>query len=62
MLLQASRAYALLRGRSYVVDQDIIEMAPLVLAHRIKMKDVRLFAEDLLRERVLAIMKGRDGS
>jgi MoxR-like ATPase len=61
MLLQAARALALLKGRAYVTDQDLVETAPLVLAHRIKLKDVRVRAEDLTRELVLAAVKNRDG-
>jgi len=34
-MLQASRAYALLQGRDFVVPDDIKQVAPAVLAHRI---------------------------
>jgi MoxR-like ATPase len=34
-LLRASRAYAASIGRSYVVPEDVKEMAPVVLAHRL---------------------------
>jgi MoxR-like ATPase len=61
MLLQAARALALLKGRTFVTDQDLVELAPLVLAHRIKLKDVRVRAEDLTRELVLAAVKNGDG-
>ena len=54
MLARAARALALLRGREYVIDQDLIEMAPVVVAHRLRLKDIRIKAEELVREIVLA--------
>ncbi|MBN2049364.1 MAG: AAA family ATPase, partial [Spirochaetales bacterium] len=39
MLLQAARALAFVRQRDYVIDQDVIDLAPLVLAHRLKTHD-----------------------
>ncbi len=50
MLIQAARALALVRGREYVVDQDVLELAPLVLSHRIHMQERRRGAEALVRE------------
>lgn len=50
MLIQAARAYALVSGRAYVIDQDILELAPLVLAHRLKIKDPRINPHQLIRE------------
>jgi len=38
MLMKASRALALLRGRDYVTPDDVKELAPDVLAHRIVLK------------------------
>ena len=50
MLVQAARAYALVRGREYVIDQDLIDLAPLVIAHRLRLKDARTDAAALVRE------------
>src|SRR5215207_4755484 len=36
-LMHASKAYALIRGRDYVLPDDVRSLAPLVLAHRILM-------------------------
>ena len=53
-LLFASKALAFLRGRDYVIPDDVKEMAVHVLAHRIKIKAEYeidgLKAEDLVRE------------
>jgi MoxR-like ATPase len=38
-LLQASKAMALLRGRAYVTPDDIRDLAPSVLAHRLILRD-----------------------
>jgi MoxR-like ATPase len=54
MLVRAARALALVRGRDYVIDQDIIDLVPLVMAHRLRLKDPRLNAEDLVRDIVMA--------
>jgi MoxR-like ATPase len=53
MLVRAARALALVRGRDYVIDQDLVDLAPLVMAHRLRLKDGRAGAEDLAREIVL---------
>ena len=50
MLIKACRAYALVKGRDYVVDQDIIDLAPLVCSHRMRMKNVKKSASDLIQE------------
>jgi MoxR-like ATPase len=54
MLVRAARALALLRGRQYVIDQDLVELAPLVIAHRLRMKDARVEAGAVVRELVMA--------
>ncbi len=54
MLVHAARAIALCRGRDYVIDQDLVDAAPLVTAHRLRMKDIRLDPEALVREIVLS--------
>jgi MoxR-like ATPase len=50
MLVKAMRAYAVVRGRDYCIDQDLVELAPLVLSHRIRLKDPRLEISSQLRE------------
>ena len=50
MLVRAARAYALVKARSYCIDQDLIDLAPLVLAHRLRLKDIRLDPGSLMRE------------
>lgn len=54
MLSHASRAFALVRGRDYVIDQDLIDMAPIVIAHRLRFKDARVDGEALMREIMLS--------
>jgi len=50
MLIKAARALALVRGRGYVIDQDIVELAPHVVAHRLRLKTFKLNPDDLIRE------------
>ena len=50
MLLAAARSYALVRGRPYVVDQDIVDLAAPVLAHRIKLRDTSVDPRELVDE------------
>jgi len=50
MLIKACKAYALVKGREYVVDQDIIDLAPLVFSHRMRMKNVKKNASILVQE------------
>jgi MoxR-like ATPase len=57
-LLGAVRALALVRGRSYVIDEDITVLAAPVLAHRLKLRDPRLQGEKLIREICLARING----
>ena len=54
MLVRAARAYALVRGREYVIDQDLIDLAPLVITHRLRLKDPRADGEGLVREMIMA--------
>ncbi len=54
MLVRAGRSLALVRGREYVIDQDIIDLAPVVIAHRLRLKDARIDAEALVREIVMS--------
>lgn len=53
MLLKMSKALAFVRERTYVLDQDIIDAAPVVFAHRMKMKQTRVSAAQIAREVVL---------
>jgi MoxR-like ATPase len=50
MLVRAARAHALVHGREYVIDQDLIDLAPPVIAHRLRTKDARTDVEALVRE------------
>jgi MoxR-like ATPase len=50
MLVRAARAHALLEGRDYVIDQDLVDLAPLVIAHRLRLKDARADARALVRD------------
>ncbi len=54
MLVRAARAFALVHGREYVIDQDLIDLAPLVIAHRLRLKDARTDADALVREIVMS--------
>ncbi|MDR2516469.1 MAG: AAA family ATPase [Spirochaetaceae bacterium] len=49
-LLAAVRARAMIKGRDYVIDEDIAVLAVPVLAHRIKTKDPRAEGAKLIRE------------
>jgi len=50
MLARACRALAVVRGRDHVIDQDLVDLAPAVLAHRLRLKDVRTDADALVRD------------
>jgi len=52
-LLKAVKAYAFIKGRNYVVDEDIITLSPLVLSHRLKMVDPRTEVSPLIRRLAL---------
>ncbi|NBC29624.1 MAG: AAA domain-containing protein [Spirochaetes bacterium] len=54
MLIHAARAFALVNDRTYVVDQDIIDLAPAVLGHRIRLQDARTDPRELIREVTLS--------
>jgi MoxR-like ATPase len=54
MLVRAARALALVRAREYVIDQDLIDLVPLVIAHRLRLKDSRTEAAALVREICMA--------
>jgi MoxR-like ATPase len=50
MLIAGCRGKALIRGRDYVIDQDLKDMAPLIWSHRIIMKGEGIDREEVLRE------------
>ncbi|MDR2717073.1 MAG: AAA family ATPase [Treponema sp.] len=56
--LEAAKALALVRGRGYVIDEDLVMLAVPVLAHRVKLRDPRTQAEKLIREICLARING----
>jgi MoxR-like ATPase len=53
-LLEAAKALALVKGRTYVTDEDLTTLAAPVLAHRLKLRDPRVQGEKLIREICLA--------
>ena len=57
-LLEASRALALVRGRNYVIDEDLTLLAVPVLAHRVRLRDPRAQGDKFIRD----ICLGRTGS
>jgi MoxR-like ATPase len=56
--LEAVRALALVKGRTYVIDEDLIRLAAPVLAHRIRLRDPRSQGEKLIREICLGRIEG----
>lgn len=50
MLIAACRSLALIRGRNYVTDQDLSELAGPVLAHRIMLRGTDQSAEEIITE------------
>jgi MoxR-like ATPase len=50
MLLRVARAYALVHGRDYVIDQDILEIAEPVLAHRVVPREPDTDTRDVIRK------------
>jgi MoxR-like ATPase len=57
-LLAAVRALALIRGRTYVADEDLVALAVPVLSHRLRLRDPRAQADKLVREMCLARVEG----
>jgi MoxR-like ATPase len=63
-LLEASRALAMVRGRDYVIDEDLAVLAAPVLAHRLKLRaagngaNPRAQGDKLIREICLARIDG----
>jgi MoxR-like ATPase len=56
--LGAARALAKVRGRDYVIDEDLAVLAVPVLAHRVKLRDPRTQADKIIREVCLARLSG----
>jgi MoxR-like ATPase len=52
--LEAAKALALVRGREYVIDEDLLVLAVPVLAHRLRFRDPRAQRHECLREICLA--------
>ena len=52
--LAASRAFAFIRGRAFVTDEDLARLAVPVLAHRLKLRDARGDCAKLVRELTLS--------
>jgi MoxR-like ATPase len=57
-LMEAARALALVRGRDYVTDEDVLNLAVPVLAHRVKPRDPHSPADRVIREICLARIDG----
>jgi len=57
-LLEAAKALATVRGRDYVIDEDIAILAAPVLTHRVKLRDPRAQGEKFIREICLARISG----
>jgi MoxR-like ATPase len=56
--LKAVKAAALVKGRNYVTDEDIIALATPILLHRLKLRDPRSAGDKLIREICLARIEG----
>ncbi|MDR2796538.1 MAG: AAA family ATPase [Spirochaetaceae bacterium] len=52
--LAAARAFAFVRGRAFVTDEDLTNLAVPVLAHRLKLRDARGDCSKLVREITLS--------
>jgi len=56
--LDAARALALVRGRDYVIDEDLMVLAAPVLTHRVRFRDPRAQGDKVIREICLARLNG----
>ena len=52
--INAARALALVRGRDYVIDEDLLVLACPVLTHRVRFRDPRAQGDRIIREICLA--------
>jgi len=57
-LLSAAKAFAFVKGRNYVIDEDLAILTEPVLAHRVKLRDPRGQGDKLIREICLARLNG----
>lgn len=57
MLIQAARTLALLRGRDFVVDQDLADLCGPALIHRLKIKDSEFDIHSFLRDALVRTFK-----
>jgi MoxR-like ATPase len=57
-LLGAAKALAFIKGRYYVIDEDLAILAVPVLAHRMKLRDPRAQGGKYIREICLARIDG----
>ena len=57
-LLCAAKSFAFVKGRNYVIDEDLAILASPVLAHRVKLRDPRAQSDKLIREISLARIDG----
>ena len=56
--LDAVKALALVRGREYVIDEDLLVLAVPVLTHRVRFRDPRAQGDKIIREICLARLNG----
>jgi MoxR-like ATPase len=57
-LLGAAKAFAFVKGRDFVIDEDLALLAVPVLAHRVRLRDPRAQADKFIREICLARIDG----
>jgi MoxR-like ATPase len=57
LLVRAAKAFAAVKGRDYVTEQDLVDLAVPVLSHRIKLRDMQISSDDLIREAAVAAVK-----
>lgn len=50
LCLKALRVWALLHGRNYLIDQDLADLVPDILSHRLQLKNPKLSSETVLKE------------
>jgi MoxR-like ATPase len=56
--LEAAKSLAIVRGRKYVIDEDLAILAVPVLAHRVRLRDPRAQADKIIREVCLTRISG----
>jgi len=60
-LIQVSRSLAALRGRDYVIDQDLLDAAGPVWSHRLRLRDSRGNGQTLPRDFLMEALEKRKG-